>query len=63
MLYTANSNVKASITKRIDAQTVKFKDYRPNEYALLKKHVLKVQVPYILFTVEGVIIEFKQETG
>lgn len=46
-------SVKASITKRIDAQTVKFKDYRPDEYALLEKHVLKVQYPYILFAVSS----------
>ncbi|MCM3340674.1 DUF4358 domain-containing protein [Paenibacillus sp. MER TA 81-3] len=51
ILYTANSNVKANIAKRIDAQTVKFKDYRPDEYALLEKRVLKVQFSYILFAV------------
>ncbi|MCY9517610.1 DUF4358 domain-containing protein [Paenibacillus apiarius] len=44
-------SVKASIAKRIDTQAVKFKDYRPDEYALLEKHVLKVKSHYILFAV------------
>lgn len=46
-------SVKASITQRIDAQAVKFKDYRPDEYALLEKHVLKVKSRYILFAVSA----------
>ncbi|MCG7409482.1 DUF4358 domain-containing protein [Paenibacillus sp. ACRRX] len=44
-------SVKSNIIKRIDTQSVKFKDYRPNEYALLEKHVVKVKEPYILFAV------------
>ncbi|TQR46375.1 DUF4358 domain-containing protein [Paenibacillus popilliae] len=46
-------SVKASIAKRIDAQAVKFKDYRPEENALLEKHVLKVKAHYILFAVSA----------
>ncbi|NEZ44256.1 DUF4358 domain-containing protein [Paenibacillus alvei] len=46
-------NVKASIARRIDAQAVKFKDYRPDEYALLEKHVLKVKSHYVLFAVSA----------
>lgn len=46
-------SVKASITQRIDAQAVKFKDYRPDEYALVEKHVLKVKSRYILFVVSA----------
>ncbi|MDT8977895.1 DUF4358 domain-containing protein [Paenibacillus sp. chi10] len=46
-------SVRASIAQRIDAQAVKFKDYRPDEYALLEKHVLKVKSRYILFTVSA----------
>lgn len=44
-------SVKASIAQRIDSQAVKFKDYRPDEYALLEKHVLKVKSHYVLFAV------------
>ncbi|TQR46472.1 DUF4358 domain-containing protein [Paenibacillus popilliae] len=46
-------SVKASIAQRIDAQAVKFKDYRPDEYALLEKHVLKVKSHYVLFVVSA----------
>ncbi|GAV12797.1 DUF4358 domain-containing protein [Paenibacillus sp. NAIST15-1] len=46
-------SVRASIAQRIDAQAVKFKDYRPDEYALLEKHVLKVKSRYILFAVSA----------
>lgn len=44
-------SVKACIADRVDAQAVKFKDYRPDEYALIEKHVLKVKSHYILFAV------------
>lgn len=44
-------SVKAKILQRIDAQTVKFKDYRPEEYFLIEKHVLKTKGPFILFAV------------
>ncbi|MFB7817672.1 DUF4358 domain-containing protein [Paenibacillus chitinolyticus] len=43
--------VKQRLMKRIDEQTVKFKDYRPDEYALINKHVLKVKGSYVLFAV------------
>lgn len=46
-------SIKARITQRVDAQAVKFKDYRPDEYALLEKHVLKVKSHYILFAVSA----------
>ncbi|UFJ42637.1 DUF4358 domain-containing protein [Brevibacillus humidisoli] len=39
------------IVQRIDAQTAKFKDYRPDEYYLIKKHVLKSNGPFIFFAV------------
>lgn len=39
------------VSKRIDAQTVKFKDYRPEEYALVQKHVLKREGRFVLFAV------------
>lgn len=43
--------VMDKIRQRIEAQTVKFKDYRPEEYYLIEKHVLKSQGPFVLFVV------------
>lgn len=44
-------DVKAKIIKRIEAQEVKLKDYRPEQFYLVEKHVLKVKGRYILFAV------------
>lgn len=44
-------SVKEKIMKRIEAQEVKLKDYRPEQYYLVEKHVLKVKGLYILFAV------------
>lgn len=44
-------SVMDQIRKRIEAQTVKFKDYRPEEYYLIEKHVLKAQGPFVFFAV------------
>lgn len=44
-------SIKEKIRQRIEAQTVKFKDYRPDEYYLIEKHVLKTRGPFILFAV------------
>jgi len=44
-------SVKEKITKRIEAQEVKLKDYRPEQYYLVEKHVLMVKGRYILFAV------------
>ena len=44
-------SVKEKILQRLDALTVKFKDYRPEEYALIEKHVLKTKGPFVLFAV------------
>ncbi|KEQ27715.1 hypothetical protein ET33_13615 [Paenibacillus tyrfis] len=43
--------VKQNVSKRIDAQTAKFKDYRPEEYGLIQKHVLKRVGRFVLFAV------------
>lgn len=43
--------VQARIVQRIEAQTKKMKDYRPDEYYLINKHVLKINGPYVLFAV------------
>ncbi|XOK58305.1 DUF4358 domain-containing protein [Paenibacillus elgii] len=43
--------VKQIVSKRIDAQTAKFKDYRPVEYGLIQKHVLKREGRFVLFAV------------
>jgi len=44
-------SVKEKIMKRIEAQEVKLKDYRPEQFYLVEKHVLKVKGLYILFIV------------
>ncbi|RJG22779.1 DUF4358 domain-containing protein [Paenibacillus thiaminolyticus] len=43
--------VKQNILQRIDAQTVKFKDYRPVEHFLIEKHVLKTKGRFVFFAV------------
>ncbi|NGP57411.1 DUF4358 domain-containing protein [Paenibacillus thiaminolyticus] len=43
--------LKQNILQRIDAQTVKFKDYRPDEYFLIEKHVLKTKGRFVFFAV------------
>jgi Domain of unknown function (DUF4358) len=44
-------NVKEKIQQRIEAQTIKLKDYRPEEYFLVEKHVLKTKGQFVLFAV------------
>ncbi|MBB6732366.1 DUF4358 domain-containing protein [Cohnella zeiphila] len=39
------------IQQRIEAQTVKFQDYRPEQYYLIEKHVLKSKGPFVFFAV------------
>ncbi|TKI55471.1 DUF4358 domain-containing protein [Brevibacillus antibioticus] len=41
--------IKEKIQQRIEAQTIKLKDYRPEEYFLIEKHVLKTKGPFVLF--------------
>jgi hypothetical protein len=43
--------VMDQIRQRVETQSVKFKDYRPEEYYLLEKHVLKSNGPFIFFAV------------
>ncbi|MDC0759374.1 DUF4358 domain-containing protein [Brevibacillus sp. AG] len=43
--------IKEKIQQRIEAQTIKWKDYRPEEYFLIEKHVLKTKGPFVLFAV------------
>ncbi|RRJ65890.1 DUF4358 domain-containing protein [Paenibacillus oralis] len=45
--------VTAKIEERIAAQSAKFKDYRPEQYYLLEKHVLKTNGRFILFAVSA----------
>ncbi|MGZ7441595.1 DUF4358 domain-containing protein [Paenibacillus sp. TH7-28] len=45
--------VMAKIAERIAAQSAKFKDYRPDQYYLLEKHVLKTKGLFILFAVSA----------
>ncbi|WP_028609138.1 DUF4358 domain-containing protein [Paenibacillus harenae] len=44
-------NVLENIRQRIEAQKVKFQDYRPVEYFLIEKHVLKTKGRFIVFAV------------
>ncbi|MBD2869026.1 DUF4358 domain-containing protein [Paenibacillus arenilitoris] len=43
--------VLTNIGQHIEAQIAKFKDYRPEEYALVEKHVLKAKGRFVLFAV------------
>lgn len=45
------AGVMEQIEQRIQAQTVKFKDYRPEEYYLIEKHVLKSKGQFVFFAV------------
>lgn len=45
--------VTAKIEERIAAQSAKFKDYRPEQYYLLEKRVLKTKGSFILFAVSA----------
>ncbi|REE57570.1 uncharacterized protein DUF4358 [Paenibacillus taihuensis] len=50
--HTADvESVMDQIRQRIEAQTVKFQDYRPEEYDLIENHVLKSEGPFIFFAV------------
>lgn len=44
-------SVKENMEQRIEAQKMKFKDYRPNEYFLVDNHVLKTKGRFIFFAV------------
>lgn len=45
--------VMEQIEQRIAAQAAKFKDYRPEQYFLIEKRVLKTNGRYILFSVSA----------
>lgn len=45
------SGIKDKISKRIDSQAASFKDYLPEQYFLIEKHVLKSNGNCILFVV------------
>ena len=44
-------SVQEKIRERIEAQKLKLKDYRPKEFYLVERHVLKANQSYILFVV------------
>ncbi|QHW33909.1 DUF4358 domain-containing protein [Paenibacillus rhizovicinus] len=46
-------SVMNHIRQRVEEQTIKFKDYRPQENYLIEKHVLKSKGPFILFAVSS----------
>ncbi|MEK4118956.1 DUF4358 domain-containing protein [Paenibacillus sp. FSL W8-0919] len=43
--------VKEKVEARINEQTAKFRDYRPDEYFLVENHVLKVKGPFVFIVV------------
>ncbi|MGN4931471.1 DUF4358 domain-containing protein [Bacillus cereus group sp. MYBK14-1] len=43
--------IKKKISNRIEKQSKSFKDYLPDEYFLIEKHVLKTKDNYILFAI------------
>ena len=44
-------DIKEDINDRIESQTNSFKDYLPDEYFLIEKHVLKSNGNYIIFII------------
>ena len=44
-------NIKEKISLRIENQSTNFKDYLPEEYFLIEKHLLKTKGNYIIFTI------------
>lgn len=47
----AVGTVKNKLAERVDAQATSFKDYLPEEYALIEKHVLKAEGNYVLLAI------------
>ena len=44
-------DIKDKISTRVEKQATNFKDYLPDEYFLIEKHVLKTKDNYILFII------------
>lgn len=44
-------NIKNKISNRVEKKSKSFKDYLPNEYFLIEKHVLKTKDNYILLAI------------
>ena len=44
-------DIKDKISARVENQATNFKDYLPDEYFLIEKHVLKTKDNYILFII------------
>ncbi|KMY32137.1 hypothetical protein ACZ11_08255 [Lysinibacillus xylanilyticus] len=45
------NNMKEKISNRIEKRSISFKDYLPEEYFLIEKHVLKTKDSYILLAI------------
>ncbi|WP_010275508.1 DUF4358 domain-containing protein [Paenibacillus senegalensis] len=52
-----------NIRQRIEAQAAKFQNYRPEEYFLVEKHVLKAQGRFIIFAVTEESARVEEEFG
>ncbi|MCU4724738.1 DUF4358 domain-containing protein [Bacillus cereus] len=44
-------DIKKNISNKVEKQSKSFKDYLPDEYFLIEKHVLKTKDNYILFAI------------
>lgn len=47
------SKIKDKVSKRLENQSTSFKDYLPNEYAVIQKNVLKTKGNYIIFVISS----------
>lgn len=47
------SKIKDKVAKRLENQSTSFKDYLPNEYAIIQKNVLKTKGNYVLFIISN----------
>jgi hypothetical protein len=54
-------SVMEHMRQRIKIQAVKFKDYRPEEYYLIEKHVLEAKGLFVLFAVSKDANRIKRE--
>lgn len=54
-------SVKDNIEQRIEAQKMKFKDYRPDEYFLVEIYVLKTKGVFVFFAVSKEADQMEQK--
>ncbi|MFS0726048.1 DUF4358 domain-containing protein [Paenibacillus sp. 1P07SE] len=52
--------VMDQIRHRVETQTVKFRDYRPEAYHLIENHVLKATGPFVFFAVSAEAVHMER---